>query len=161
TLKQAEEEMPLVEKGLTIEMADAERGKKLADEDLQKFMDTDKSISEKSANFMVKSNANYLQYAKEELRQLEKMYRDKDIREDTEEIILKRQRDQVEQIDFMLKLTELRRDQTLKIALPRTEYQVKEAAVKAAMSLEKAKINVPLTLSQKRLALKRLKYDAS
>ena len=47
--------------------------KKLADEDLQKFLDTDKPTSEKSANFMVKSNSNYLDYAKEELRQLERL----------------------------------------------------------------------------------------
>ena len=42
------------------------------------------------ANFSVKSADNMLAYEKEELRQLEKMYKADDLVEETEEIVLKR-----------------------------------------------------------------------
>ena len=83
------------------------------------------------AHFSVKSAAEYLEYAKEELRQLEKMYRSKDLTEETEEIILRRTRFQVESGEVRLKEAELRRDATLKVELPRREIKVREAAVRA------------------------------
>ena len=87
------------------------------------------------------------------------MYRSKDLTEETEEIILRRQRFQVEIGEFYLKEAELHRDQTLKIDLPRQEQRVRENAVKQAIDLEKARALLPLNLNQKRLALAKLKHD--
>ena len=128
------------------------RAKTQADEDLKKFLEIDRSQSERNAQFTVKRSVEYLEYAKEELRQLEKMYRSKDLTEETEEIILRRQRFQVESGEFSLKDAELRRDQTLKVDLPRQEQHVRENAVKLAIDLEKARALLPLNLNQKRLA---------
>jgi hypothetical protein len=108
---------------------------------------------------MVKRSKEFLEYSKEELRQLEKMYRSKDLTEETEEIILRRQRFQVEQGEFSLKDAELRRDQTLKVDLPRREEQVREHAVKQAIDLAKARALFPLSLNQKRLTLAKLKHE--
>ena len=112
-LKQAEEELPVLEKLLPIDLAAAERARTEADEDLKRFLEIDRPDAEKMANFAVKSAAEYLEYAKEELRQLEKMYRSKDLTEETEEIILRRTRFQVESGEVRLKEAELRRDATL------------------------------------------------
>ncbi len=71
------------------------------------------------ANYQVKSANDSLAYAKEELQQLEKMYKASDLTESTEQIILKRQRDQVERGAFYLKLAEYDRDMFFKISLPR------------------------------------------
>jgi multidrug efflux pump subunit AcrA (membrane-fusion protein) len=87
-LKQAEEEVPILEKSLPVDLASALRAKTQADEDLKKFLEVDRANSERSAQFMVKRSVEFLEYAKEELRQLEKMYRSKDLTEETEEIIL-------------------------------------------------------------------------
>ena len=81
-------------------------------------------------HFSVKSAVEYLEYAKEELRQLEKMYRSKDLTEETEEIILRRTRFQVESSEVQLKEAELRRDVTLKVELPRREIKAREAAAR-------------------------------
>ena len=138
-LKHAEQELPLLEKALPIDLTAAERAKAQADEDLKKFLEIDRSRSERNAQFTVKRSVEFLEYSKEELRQLEKMYRSKDLTEETEEIILRRQRFQVEMGEFNLKEAELRRDQTLKIDLPRQEERLRESAVKQSIDLEKAR----------------------
>ena len=158
-LKQADEELPIVEKSLPIDLAAAERTKSQADEDLKRFLEIDRPNSERSVQFMVKQAGEYLEYSKEELRQLEKMYRSKDLTEETEEIILRRQRFQVEASEFYKNEAELHRDQTLKIDLPRQEQRARENAAKQAIDLAKARALLPLNLNQKRLALAKLKHD--
>src|SRR5689334_12607395 len=113
-IRQSELELPILERSTPLEMAAAERAKDRTDEDLRKFLATDKPLAVESAQFQVRNAANFLEYAEEELKQLQKMYR-KDLTEETEEIILKRQRNQVEQAKFNLRMTENRRDQTLKV----------------------------------------------
>ena len=110
---------------------------------------------------MVKQSGEYLVYAKEELRQLEKMYRSKDLTEETEEIILRRQRFQVDSREYYLKEAERQRDQKLKVDLPRQEERVRESAIKQAIDLEKARSLSPLSVSQKRLTAAKLKHDYS
>jgi HlyD family secretion protein len=158
-LKQAEEEVPFLEKSLPVDLASALRTKTHADEDLKKFLEIDRANSERNAQFTVKRSVEFLEYSKEELRQLEKMYRSKDLTEETEEIILRRQRFQVESGEFSLKEAQLRRDQTLTIDLPRQEQQVRETAVKSTIDLEKARSLLPLNLNQKRVALAKLRHD--
>jgi HlyD family secretion protein len=160
-LKLAEEELPLVEKALPIDLAAATRAKTQADEDLKRFFDIEKPDAERTAHFMVKQSVEYLDYAKEELRQLEKMYRSKDLTEETEEIILRRQRFQVDSREHFLKEAVLQRDQKLKVDLPRQEERVRESAKKQSIDLEKARSLFPLNLSQKRLAAAKLKHDYS
>ena len=104
--KQAEDELPLLERALPIELAAATRAKAQADEDLKRFFAIDKPDSERIVQYMVKQSVEYLEYAKEELRQLEKMYRSKDLTEETEEIILRRQRFQVDSREHYLKEAE-------------------------------------------------------
>jgi multidrug resistance efflux pump len=158
-LKQATEELPILEKALPIDLAAADRSKSQADEDLKRFVEIDRPHSLKQADFSVKRATEYLEYSKEELRQLEKMYRSKDLTEETEEIILRRQRFQVENSEFSLKEAELHRDQTLKVDLPRQEQRVRESAVRQTIDLEKARAMLPLSLNQKRLTLAKLGHD--
>jgi multidrug efflux pump subunit AcrA (membrane-fusion protein) len=159
TLKQAEEELPLLERGTPLELASAAKAKKEADEDLKNYLDIEKNWEQKSAKFAVKNYADYLEYAKEELKQLQKMYRNKDLTEETEEIILKRQRNRVEMISFWLDEMAVQRDHTLAFEIPRREQTFRDAAAKAALALDKAKTTLPLTLSQRRLALAKAKYE--
>jgi multidrug resistance efflux pump len=158
-LKQAVEELPILEKSTPQELAAAERADKIAGEDLKHFLEIDRPETVKQVEFAVKTNKNFLEYVREELRQLEKMYRANDIREETEEIILKRQRDQVEAQAFRLKSSEILRDHMLQVELPRREQGLKEAVQKQALVLEKAKATLPLTLLQKQLALEKMKSD--
>lgn len=159
TLKQAAEEFPVLEKQLPIDLAAAERSKAQADEDLAKFLEVDRPNAAKQVEFAVKSGAEYLAYAREELGQLEKMYRSKDLTEETEEIILRRTRFQVESSEFRLKEAELRRDAALKVELPRQEIRVRENAARQALEIQKARATLPLALSQKQTALAKLQHE--
>jgi multidrug resistance efflux pump len=158
-LKQAEKELPVLKESLPIDLAAAERAKKQADEDFKKFVGVDRPLSEQSAEHALKNSKHFLDYAREELKQLEKMYRSKDLTEETEEIILKRQRNQVESAAFALKTATIRNEQTLKVDLPRQEQAAKDKAAKESLALEKARNTLPLAVSQKELALTKLKYD--
>jgi multidrug efflux pump subunit AcrA (membrane-fusion protein) len=158
-LRQTEIDLPALEKSLPLDLAAAERAKRHADEDLKKFVEVNRPNSEAAAEHNVKMAGHMLEYAREELRQLEKMYRSKDLTEETEEIILKRQRHQVESGEFMLKLMTLRRDQLLKVDLPRQEQTLRDSAVKTALSLEKSRESLPLAVTQKRLALAKQRAD--
>jgi multidrug resistance efflux pump len=158
-IKQAEEELPVWAKTTPLDLTLAERARTVADEDLKKFLEVERPFSEKLAHFQVKSAHNMLDYVKEELRQLEKMYRARDIREETEEIILKRQRNAVEEMTFYVRMAELRRDQTLNVRLPRQEQDLKEAVSKQEIALDRARATLPLALNQKRLTLNKMKYD--
>jgi multidrug resistance efflux pump len=158
-IRLAEEELPALEKSTPLDLAAAERAKAHADEDLKKFLEVDRPLSEAGAQNSVKNAQQYLEYAREELRQLQKMYRAKDLTEETEEIILKRQRHQVEMAEFNLRTATTHRDQTLKVTLPRQEQAARDSAVRQTLNLEKARATLPLTLSQKRLALGKLRYD--
>jgi multidrug efflux pump subunit AcrA (membrane-fusion protein) len=158
-IRLAETELPLLEKQLPLDLATAERQHKQVTEDARIFTEIDRPMAEESAAFMVKSAEFYVQYAKDELDQLRKMYRDKDLTEETERIILKRYEHSLEMDEYFLKQTKIRSDQALKVHLPRREKDVKEAVEKTAVTLARARDVQPLTVRQKQLALVKLRYD--
>ena len=155
----AQEELPALEKSLPLELAAADRAKKVADDDLKKFLETDRPLAEQTAEHEVKAAAFGLEYARDELKQLQKMYRSKDLTEETEEMVLKRHRNQVESMEFLLRTAQIGRDNVRKVDLPRREVAAREGAAKAAIALERARATLALGVSQKRLALEKLKYD--
>jgi len=155
----AEEEVAALEKSLPLDLATAERASRIADEDLKRYLETDRPLNVRSTHFAVKTQADYLEYQKEELRQLEKMYKADDLTEETEEIILKRQRDAVERTAFALEKTKIAADRTLNVEIPRQDVTIKENAQRQGIALAKAKIEMPLALKRKRLELEKLKSD--
>jgi len=150
TLKQAEEELPILEKTVPVELADAERANKIADEDLKRFLEVDRPLAEQNAEFSLKMAQFQLEDSKEELKQLLKMYGEKkDQADKTEEMILKQQRNQVENAEFGLKAAKNQHEQSLKVDLPRREQTARETAVKTTLALNQARSTLPLTLNQK------------
>jgi HlyD family secretion protein len=158
-IHQADAELPVMAKLMPIELVESERQKKQAIEDQDRFLKTDRPHAEASAKERVKSATHYVEYAREELKQLQKMYRDKDLTEETEEIILKRQRHQVEEAEFGLKSAKLYLTETLEVTLPRKEITVRDAARKLTLAHDKAQATLPLNLSQKKLTLEKLRQE--
>lgn len=151
-LKSAEELAP-------IDLAAAERAKQTADEDLKRFLERQRPLGEKSARFALESSQHSLEYQEEELKQLEKMYQADDLTEETEEIILKRARNDVDQARFSVELTKSRTDETLETSLPRLEMAYKEVARREAVALERAKVSLPLGPTKARLSLQMLELN--
>ncbi len=158
TLKQTERELYFLKKTVPMDLALAERSLQIADEELKYFLNVDRAYSEKSAEHDLKSSQHWLEYAEEELRQLEKMYKADDLTEETEEIILKRARRSVESARFSLERTKLRTDRTLKVMLPRQEEELTEAARRQTLATDKARATLPTLLSQKSLEYDKLQF---
>jgi len=155
----ARAELAAMEKTLEMDLAAAERAKRYADEDLKRYTELDRPMSVKQADRVVKNATNYLEYEKEELRQLQKMYEADDLTEETEEIVLKRQRDRVERAKFNLEVAKYNADQTLAVTLPRQDVATKENAARQTIGLAKAKVAIPAGVVKKRLEVDKLVRD--
>ena len=115
----------------------------------------DRPFRAKTAEFNLKVANEVLEYEQEELHQLEKMYKADDITEETEEIVLKRARDNVDRAKFLVEQIQVMHDQVLSFNLPRAEEQVKDLAQRKAFDLEKSKIELPLAMQKQRIELEK------
>ncbi len=158
-LAQAEEEVRSLEKTLPLDLALAERSRRIAEEELLRFVEKDRAFNEKSAQMDLKNSRNHLEYEQEELRQLEKMYKADDLTEETEEIVLKRQRDSVEMATFYLERSKRSHDYSMNVELPRQDENVKETARRQTLALERARETLPAQLRRRTLELEKLKQD--
>ena len=159
SIEQTQQDVQALAKSTPLDLSSAGRAKKRAEEDLQRFLKVDKPLSQKSAEFSVKNSRNSLEYVKEELRQLEKMYKADDLTEETEEIILKRQRHNVERAEYSLARATIKSDRTLKVDLPRQEVNLQHGNEKAKLGWEKASAILPVQLRRKRFDLEKMRYD--
>lgn len=155
----AELDLPIAKQQLPVDLKAAEREKDQTADDLARFLKVDKPRSVEEAQFSLKSSEFNVEQARDELVQLEKMYRDKDLTEETEQTILKRYKFALESSEHFLKGTRLRTERTLTIDLPRREETAQQAAVKAELAWEKAREQLPLHVRQKELALEKLRFD--
>jgi multidrug efflux pump subunit AcrA (membrane-fusion protein) len=87
------------------------------------------------------------------------MYKAKDLTEETEEIILKRQRNELENAQYFLRNTERFTKQMLEIFLPREERRLRESVRRLTIAHDKAKMTLPLALEQKKLDVARQRRD--
>ena len=151
TIDQAERDLPLYEKTLAMDTADAERAHRFAVEDTEHYMDVEKALARKSTEFSLKSSQQRYENTLEELIQLEKMYEGDDLIEETEEIILKRQRHAVASAKLSLERAQIAHDRAMSVNLARQEESAQRKLVRSELSTEKATQNVELALKQKQL----------
>jgi len=159
SLETAKSELAATEAALPLDLEAAERGKRMADEDLKRFLELTRPQSEKSALFALKSAEQFVEYQQEELNQLEKMYKADDLTEETEEIILKRARNDLEQAKFFLEQSKEHMEQTLQVELPRLEISMKESALRHEIDLGKTKTALSVSPGKLRLALERQLHE--
>ena len=158
-IRQLELDIPLLEKQAALDLSAATRSNGQAEDDLKRFLATDLPQAKRSMDFELKMANFFVDYAKEDLKQLEKMYKDKDLTEETEQLILKRYRFMLEMEAFQLQRSKIQVEQMLKVHLPRQERDAREAVEKAALALAKARDQQPLQLKQKQLALAKLVFE--
>ncbi len=152
-IMKSEDELPRMEQTLKMEFEDADRSQREANEDFKRYNELERPMAVKSAEFLVKYYNFNLDYEKDELNQLEKMYKADDLTEETEEIVLKRQRNAVEFARFSLENAKLTSDEMLKIRLPRFDIQMKETLERTALAKARAKMALSLDLSRARYEL--------
>lgn len=152
-------ELENLEQTTPLKLDSAKRAFRNADEDYGYYESTGRPQREKSTKFSLKSSEQRLDNAMEELKQLEKMYEADDITEETEEIVLKRQKFSVEAAQFFLESAKLNTTRDLEIFIPREYENLKNSRREQELSLTLAEQNLPRTLAKKRLDYEKLKRD--
>ena len=152
-LLELEEEFPRLEKSVNLDLEVAQRDNDQIVEEYKRFQKTMRPLSEKIAGYNLKSAEQERDNAREELDQLNKMYQADDLTEETEEIVLKRQKFQVEIADFYVEYSKINHEYTMNIAIPQRDVSLQTAVEQARLALERAKTAKTLGLSEKRYEL--------
>lgn len=137
----------------------ARRSRRVVDEDQDYFEKSGRDRRERSAVFSVKSAEQRLANSTEELKQLEKMYKADDLTEETEEIILKRQKFEVEAAQLGLEQTRATTERELKTMIPRETESLKAQKRDAELALALAEESLPRTLARKKLDVEKQGRD--
>jgi hypothetical protein len=124
----------------------ARKAARNAKEENEYFIKTRRKAVEEGADQSLKRAKESLSNAQEELKQLQKMYDADDLTEETEEIILVRQREAVVRAEFGLRMEMLDYERTMKVALPRQAETLATADTEATMALAAAEEELPRKL---------------
>ena len=157
SLMQAEQGLPRKEKSIRDSFTAAERALAEATLAYKNYLEIDRAIMVKGIEMQLKGAQQSTENAREELRQLEKMYEADDLTEETEEIVLKRQRAAVEHAEFSLERAILFHERGLALKVPRSDLDEKIALERAEVAFDRAKTTLDTGLSQARYELEKLK----
>ena len=157
TLQQNTRDVQHLEKTVPMQLAEAATKRQHAEEALAYFEDVQLEQSRESAKHALESAEFSLEYAQEELNQLEKMYEEDNLTEETEEIILKRTRRGVESAKRSLAMRKLSTARALKTEIPRRHEALKVAAKTAVLEHELARASLPRTIELKKRELEKAK----
>ncbi len=160
-LKQAEDGLAALEKITPIDLAANERAAKTNQQDRKYYFDVQRPFDLKMAEFNLRRAGNYVEYSEEELRQLEKMYQADEVTEETEAIVLKRARDQLESAKMSLESSRISRDFAIEFAIPRTDEQTKESSERRELATQRAKIAVPEALQRQQIEVEKLRVQTA
>jgi HlyD family secretion protein len=152
-LAKAVDELAALEESVPVDLAAAQRKAERAREDLEYFTKVGREAARAQAAQTVVKYEHRVESIREELTQLEAMYKADDLTEETEEIILKRQRDDVAEALFDLEQVKLKTAQAIDSELPRQEQDLKEARLRSDFELAQATENLPRALEMKRQEL--------
>jgi multidrug resistance efflux pump len=155
-LKQAAAQLAALEKIAPLEAKMIDRSRRITEEDWKQFQEVEKPLTAKVTEFHLKAAQETLEYAEEEYRQLEKMYKADDLREETEKIVLRRAKAGVDRAKLGLELAQAAHEDAVKLAMPRMEERTKDQTERSLIEAEYTKINLPLLMGKHRLELEKL-----
>ncbi len=122
----------------TLDRAAAERSRKYAQQDYDNFVQVDRERERIAAEFSLQSSRDSLENVMEELGQLEQMYKEDDLTEQSEEIVLKRAKRSVETAQYRLDNAEIASNRLISQSIPRSETQHEDTLAKAELAHKKA-----------------------
>ncbi|MCA9229930.1 MAG: HlyD family efflux transporter periplasmic adaptor subunit [Planctomycetales bacterium] len=147
-----EEDFPREKKLMELRFEEARRKHEQLLEDYELYQSTDRPHFVEVTNYRYQEAQENLASQREELEQLEKMYAADELTEETEAIVLRRQRFEVETAELILKLQAADRDYALNVSLPRRDEYYATMLREAEITLEQAK-------SAKEVGLTRGRYE--
>ncbi len=158
-LSQAELALRDAEKTAALDLAAAERSLRQSREDLEQFRSVDRALSEKTTANDLKDTEHSLRYEREELAQLEKMYKADELTEETEEIVLTRQRHAVERAEFYLERARVQNARVVDLTLSRQLAALEDTAARAEITGVRAQASIPAAVRKQTLALEKTRVE--
>ena len=152
SLKNLEGRTPLLQEAMML-------AKRYADEDFAYYYNVLDAANEKAREFSFRWSQFRLELAREELRQLEKMYASDDLVEETEEIILKRTRMELESAENSFETSKRFYERDKEVFKERDEIARKRRARTEELDFQKTKELFPQTLEKAKIALERRKIQ--
>ena len=152
-LAKAKHELEQLEISTPIKLEKLARAENEASDNLKWFTEIGMPNEIKVTMFQVTQHEQLLAYQMEELKQLEKMYSEDNKTEETEEIILIRTRNTVEQYKFQLESVKISTARSLNTRIPRKLEGFQRAAEDSRIAHTAAKEGLNKTLEIKRLKL--------
>lgn len=156
-LAQAELDLKHLEETTPHRLDAYKRAAEVAKEEHAYFTKTRRKATEEQAAQELERRKQMLSNQQEELKQLGKMYDADDVTEETEEIILTRQKDDVAAAEFALRMETLDYKRTLEVTLPREAISLANNERDTALNLLKAQEELPRAIAQKKIELAALK----
>ncbi len=138
-----------------LDRAAAERTRQHAQQDYDNFVQIDRDRQKLSAEFSLKSSQDYLENVMEELEQLEQMYKEDDLTEQSEEIVLKRAKRAVESAQFRLDGAEIQTERTVSQGIPRSVAQQEESLARAQLAYQTSIQGLESARQQREIELNR------
>lgn len=157
TLAQAELDLRHLQETAPYTLDALQRAAEIAKEGNAYFIKTRRRALEETAAQDLEHKKQLLSNQQEELRQLTKMYAADDLTEETEEIILTRQKDAVVTAEFALRMEALDYKRTLDVTLPREAVTLANNERDTALNLRKAEQDIPRLIALKKIELEALK----
>ena len=138
-LLQAEEEFPRLKELAEVAFQGAQRRNLRLKEDHEYYQETDRPFDIAIAHYRYKDAQEDLASQREELEQLQKMYEADELTEETEEIVLRRQRFQVKTAELIMELSTAGRDYALNVLIPRRDETYLTRLKEDNLSFDQAK----------------------
>lgn len=154
-----EREVKLLEKSTPLQLEVAARARRMIQEDVKRYEAKEAELAVASNDKQLKAAEFFLANAEEELAQLEKMYEQDDLTEETEEIVLKRARFEAEMARFNAVLTRDRHERVAGFDLPRRREFLDTLAKTSELDFEKAQAGLPMALEKQRLELDKARNE--
>jgi len=160
-LKQAQDSLAVLEKTTPLDLAANQRAAQSNEQDRKHYFDVERPFDLKSAEFNLKRAQDYVEYNEEELRQLEKMYQADEVTEETEAIVLKRARDQLESAKMSLESSRISHDFTVEFGIPRADERVKDISERTQLEIQRARIALPEALQRQQIEVEKQRIQTA
>ncbi len=109
--------------------------------------------------YSLRSSEYSLEYAREELDQLMKMYNEDELTEESEQIVLKRAQRSLESAERRLKQTQRNVERQRRVEIPREDLRRKDELRKKSLAYEKKKLELEEALQQAKVGLAKAEMD--
>jgi HlyD family secretion protein len=154
-----ERELAMLEKATPLQLELALRNRRMVAEDLARYETQEAALAAADNDMALQAARFRSESAEEELEQLEKMYMQDELTEETEEIVLKRARFGVDIARFNARFMEDRHDRFAALELPRRLESMRRTALLSELDLERAQTALPVAVDRMRLELEKSTHE--